>query len=244
MFTDSKYTKWYYSIVMRAQKRELSGYRERHHVVPRSFGGSDEKWNLVDLTTREHFVCHLLLVKMTSGKEKYKMMCAIMRMSKEGSIKSRTYRWVKEEFAKATSALHKGKKLSEQHKANIGEAVRGTKQTNEWIKKRTVDVWSGKKHSAESIEKMSQSHKGIRRVGWNHTDETKQKLSDWHARNKPSLGLKRAESTKQLLSQKNMGTNNPNHGKKWWNDGNSSKLSVGCPGEKWTLGRLSKMSRK
>ena len=34
---------------------------EVHHIVPRSFGGSDDPSNLVELTLREHFVAHRLL---------------------------------------------------------------------------------------------------------------------------------------------------------------------------------------
>lgn len=241
MFRESKYTQWYYSIVEKAKQRTLSGYKERHHILPRSLGGGDDETNLVNLTAREHFICHILLVKMTTGNHRYKMMCAIMRMSKKDTLKSRTYQWVKEEFAKEISRLHSGKKLPETHKANIGKSIKGRKQNPEWIRKRTTDVWTGRKHKAESLEKMSQSHKGISRSGWNHTEETKIKLKNWHAENKPSLGLKRSDETKAILREQNLGANNPNYGKKWWNNGSCSKLSAKQPGPEWVIGRLKKV---
>ena len=38
-------------------------YTERHHIIPRCMGGTNEKSNLVKLTAREHFLCHWLLWK-------------------------------------------------------------------------------------------------------------------------------------------------------------------------------------
>jgi hypothetical protein len=38
-------------------------YYERHHIQPKSFGGSDNASNLVLLTPREHYIAHLLLYK-------------------------------------------------------------------------------------------------------------------------------------------------------------------------------------
>jgi len=57
------YTKIYNSLIEKAQNRELSGYKEVHHITPRCLGGSDDKSNLVALTAREHFIAHKLLTK-------------------------------------------------------------------------------------------------------------------------------------------------------------------------------------
>lgn len=38
-------------------------YYERHHILPKSLGGSDHKDNLVLLTAKEHYLCHMLLIK-------------------------------------------------------------------------------------------------------------------------------------------------------------------------------------
>lgn len=53
----------YDRIVARGKERVLEGYKERHHIVPRCLGGSDDPDNLVELTPEEHYVCHQLLVK-------------------------------------------------------------------------------------------------------------------------------------------------------------------------------------
>ena len=38
-------------------------YTEEHHIVPRCMGGTNVSSNLVNLTPREHFICHWLLFK-------------------------------------------------------------------------------------------------------------------------------------------------------------------------------------
>ena len=36
-------------------------YHERHHIVPKCLGGTDDEENLIDLFAREHFELHRLL---------------------------------------------------------------------------------------------------------------------------------------------------------------------------------------
>ena len=81
IFINNKYTRWYYNIINRAQTRQLNCYTERHHIVPKSLGGSNESFNLVSLTAREHFVCHMLLTKMVSGIQRQKMIHAWWAMA-------------------------------------------------------------------------------------------------------------------------------------------------------------------
>ena len=80
MFIDNKYTQCYYRIVENRKVYPLSGYVERHHIIPKSLGGNNKKENLILLSAREHFICHRLLVKMTTGKDKMKMAYAIRMM--------------------------------------------------------------------------------------------------------------------------------------------------------------------
>jgi len=58
------YSAHYHRLIARARSRTLTGYKERHHVLPRCMGGGNEPENLVDLTAEEHYVAHQLLVKM------------------------------------------------------------------------------------------------------------------------------------------------------------------------------------
>jgi hypothetical protein len=52
-----------------------SEYYERHHIIPSSFGGSDEDENLIYLTYEEHYFAHLLLAKIHGGKMWYALNC-------------------------------------------------------------------------------------------------------------------------------------------------------------------------
>ena len=52
MYLTNKYTTTYYKIVDRATSRDLSGYSEKHHVIPKSLGGTDELSNIVRLTAK------------------------------------------------------------------------------------------------------------------------------------------------------------------------------------------------
>ena len=53
---------------------------EKHHIIPKSMGGSDAKSNLAILTPREHALAHLLLVRFLTGEHKAKMVFALKSM--------------------------------------------------------------------------------------------------------------------------------------------------------------------
>jgi len=58
------YRKVYDAIIVKSRNRELTGYKEVHHVIPKCLGGADKKENLAKLTAREHFICHWLLSRL------------------------------------------------------------------------------------------------------------------------------------------------------------------------------------
>jgi hypothetical protein len=98
MFIDNKYSRCYNRIIERRKNYPLDGYVEKHHIIPKSLGGSNKKSNLVALSAREHFICHRLLVKMTIGKDKMKMSFALRNLinrenkyQQRYKIGSRTY---------------------------------------------------------------------------------------------------------------------------------------------------------
>lgn len=91
------YKKVYDSIIERARNRvEVTEAFDKHHIIPRSLGGSDQKTNLVRLTLREHFICHLLLAKIYGGG----MLHAAMMLSSFSRYNSRCYKWLRERYIK------------------------------------------------------------------------------------------------------------------------------------------------
>ena len=159
----------YNNITENAKTRSLDGYKERHHIIPRSLGGSDDKENLVDLTAREHFICHWLLIKMYSGESKAKMVYALNGMKRNGQytrryetkITSRVYENLKKEFSLVHSATMKGRPAH-------NKGVPATEEQKEKNKLAAI----GKKMSPESIAK------GVaKRLGQKRTNEQKAKIS-------------------------------------------------------------------
>jgi len=80
----NKYSRWYENLIEKAISREtVLGYKETHHTIPKSWGGSNTKDNLVHLTAREHYIAHLLLWKMDVPKKHHvQMMYAFTAMTR------------------------------------------------------------------------------------------------------------------------------------------------------------------
>lgn len=104
------YQKIYDSIIEhRKTQIPKEGYCETHHIIPKSMGGSNNFDNLVILTAREHFICHLLLVKIHKNTQNYyKMVKAFFMMQTESKtqqryISSRQYSKLKEDYSKLQS---------------------------------------------------------------------------------------------------------------------------------------------
>jgi hypothetical protein len=107
------YLKIYNAIVARAKNRKIEGYSETHHIVPRCMGGEDSPENLVDLTPEEHFICHLLLVKIYP--ENGKLIFALNKMcrARKGRTKRRMYGWLKRKFSEEMRKISSGDKNSQ-----------------------------------------------------------------------------------------------------------------------------------
>ena len=109
------YTKIYNDIINNRKQNLLDGYTETHHIIPRCLNGSNDKQNLVDLTAREHFICHLLLTKMyPEGSIPWIKMCnAFMNMFRQGNHKrycpSKWYEYCRIQVANANSINQTGK---------------------------------------------------------------------------------------------------------------------------------------
>lgn len=188
MFKINKYLTCYYNIIDRAKSRVLpkDTYIERHHIIPKSLGGSNSKDNLVKLTAKEHLICHRLLTKITEGTHRQKMVYALWRMMfssklhKRYFVTSRTYQKIRIELAAVTSQRVKNCKLSDEHKLKISLSKKGKPRiiTPEWRKK-IVESATGLKrapYSDEHKQKIRDAQKGKSRG--NQTDEHKRKVSE------------------------------------------------------------------
>src|SRR5690606_21986834 len=102
---------------------------EKHHIIPRSLGGTDDESNLVRLSVRAHYVCHILLTKIYHGKEYCKMVYALWMMSNQSHrrITSRQYERIRTQFA-LTHSERMRKKTQKLIKAGLHNWQGGTQQ--------------------------------------------------------------------------------------------------------------------
>jgi DNA-binding XRE family transcriptional regulator len=160
MFLENKYTKWYVNIITQAKldvNNRIEGYFEKHHIIPRSMGGTDAKDNIVKLTAREHFICHLLLTKMTND---HRMGIALGMMTPSKAAEHMT-RYIPTsklyEYARKQASLAKmgknnpifGKKIpcTQERKDNISKALKSStnlkeSRANPEYRKKISDVQS------------------------------------------------------------------------------------------------------
>lgn len=121
MKLNSKYYLYYQNIISFRKQNTPTGYTETHYILPRSLGGNDDKENLVCLTAREHYVCHLLLTKIYEDDVRayFKMVkaCVMMMFMKAPNqqrvYNSRMYEWVRTQFSKVQSISQTGKNNSQ-----------------------------------------------------------------------------------------------------------------------------------
>jgi hypothetical protein len=97
---DSHLKTLYDSIIATARANPPIGYSERHHVIPRSLGGTDDSSNVVRLSARDHYECHKLLAEMfpLGTKERQKMAFALHKMTHGTNVDG--YRITNEEYEK------------------------------------------------------------------------------------------------------------------------------------------------
>lgn len=204
-FLENKYTKWYYNIVSRATARDknINLYLEKHHIVPRSIGGSNDKDNIVALTGREHFICHVLLTKMTSGVAHYKMVHAAIGMKRarkyqERYINSRLYETIKKEFAEISRQRNKGKVISEETRIKMSAAKSGKKKPAGFGEKISAALKGKPKGPMSEEQKLQRSntlkgrpsHKKGKKFGPQHTAESKAKIAESNRRRSCSAETK------------------------------------------------------
>lgn len=62
--------KKHYNLLIEKRKKSVpEGIVEKHHIVPKCLGGSDDVSNIVSLTPREHFVAHWMLTKIYDDRK-------------------------------------------------------------------------------------------------------------------------------------------------------------------------------
>lgn len=112
------------------RKKGNGTYYEGHHAIPKSLGGGGGI-NIVLLTAREHFIAHLLLVKMTEGAAKIQMQHALWQMCIRDATgnrympNSRQFAVARKLKAEATSQNRRGSKHTDVTRSKLSESKIG-----------------------------------------------------------------------------------------------------------------------
>lgn len=211
MFLANKYTHWYMAIIEKAKHRKFEEptYTEKHHIIPRSMGGSNAKDNLVRLTAKEHIIVHLLLIKMVEGDMRRRMGFAYIRMmsGRQGQLSGLSR---KEQllFSREIGRLHSialtGRKHSDETKEKMRQnsARRGQpcpQHVKEAISKANTGRMLGVERDQEFCQKVSRGLKGHKKSAeWvDKINRNPEKIAKMAAKHR---GMKRSPEARQKMS--------------------------------------------
>lgn len=189
----NKYSRWYESLVNKAKSREsLSGYTERHHIVPNSFVVNNHPDNLIELTAREHYVAHLLLWRMDLASKWHNKMAMALHVMVNGSghkkqhrnylISSRIYESARVSFIAAMKshfAEHGGNMQGKKHTPQALEKMRAWQNVPEVKAKQRERVLGEKNHmyGKTHTEEIKKQISASTAAAW--SEEDKQAKSEW-----------------------------------------------------------------
>lgn len=163
------YQRLYDNLVRRGQSRILTGYSEKHHIVPRCIGGTDDISNLVLLTPEEHYLCHLLLVKIHPGN--IRLVKAAMFMVSSNSTQQRnnkSYGWLKRQYSEYMQGPNNPQKLNPR---------RGERHHTFNRKIEFKFTEEGKKVLSDKMLGVKNPNAGVK--PWNHPRATEYTKSVW-----------------------------------------------------------------
>lgn len=197
------YAKHYNLLIFRAKGRTLDGYYEKHHIIPKCLNGPDNPENIVLLTAREHFVAHLLLVKIYPNERKILFAARMMSGNPTGKRNTnKTYEWIKERISKIGHSEETKEKMSLAHTGENNHFY-GKNHTDEVkeqhsriMKGRMIgdkNPFFGKKHPKEIQDRISAQN-----IGRTHSEETKRKIGE-ASRNRTRKPT--SEETKKKISE-------------------------------------------
>lgn len=200
-------------------------YHERHHILPKCMGGTNDQDNLIDLYAREHFEAHRLLA--LENPDNNKLVFAWWGMSHLKGKGQERYELTPEEYeeakimySKRISELMKvqkagennpnyGKELSEETRRKMSESRKGDKNPN-----------YGNVYSEEFRQKISEAVKNSDKFKNRPpmSEETRKKISEARkGKPHPHKSYPRTEEHRKRMSEsrkgKYCGENNPRYGK-------------------------------
>lgn len=223
----NEYEEEYFALINKAKadNRRWEPFKfEEHHILPKCMGGSDEKDNLILLTTAEHFKAHVLLSRAYPKNGKLALACVRMMDSWQGKqldLIAEEFAEIREKAARFISTIHKGRKKSEQELENIRQARLNAKP---------------RKFSEQAKANMAEA----RRKTWAErkaNGTVMDIISKTVATRKANGSYVLSEERKRQISEQQMGREPWNKGKKGVSEETRAKMSAKKKGrEPWNKG--------
>lgn len=200
----------HYMLLIKKRRKNVLKNGEKHHIIPKSISNTTfifEKLNepigeTIMLTLREHYIAHLLLVKICeNNKNCYEKMLYAFNMMNSRCNNSFDYNIFKQKFLILLSSKLKGKP-SRAKGYKWSDEYKQSRIDNHYMKGKTYEEIYGKKQALKLKQDKSNLHKGkivsnsTRKKLSNRifTKEWKQKLSKAHK------GKNISEETKKKIS--------------------------------------------
>lgn len=157
-----------------------SNYTEKHHILPKSVFPEfkNEKWNIVKLSGRDHFIAHYLLMESFVHKDisyAFNMMKRVSKRMGKADLQmmSESYEKFRDELSLHLSEINKGRTHSVKSKTNmgissknkvvvkdnLGNTFRIDKSDDRYVSGELVFYRTGLKYTKETKNKMSKSGK-------------------------------------------------------------------------------------
>lgn len=212
MIKDNKYANYYFRIIEKARSLPKPTIAEEHHIIPKCIGGPNTKENLVYLSTKQHFVVHLLLTKMAENSVElrkfgraFKMMCT-SSSDTPGRPSAKTYQIERtkfiirmgsmssEELAKRSATMKKKYKENPEWALARAKSIKVTMATDEYRNKIKIER-SSRSSNQEYLDKLSKKSREFYDKGDNRLVHGL-KIKDVRSTNES-----REKTTKNLLAQ-------------------------------------------
>jgi hypothetical protein len=164
----------------------MSTKTHKHHVIPRSRGGSDHPSNIVELSEYEHAYEHALDFVLFEHSPRFdcrhsswKLLPEDLQLAVRKELSKRMLsRKISESTREKISIAKRGVIFSEEHKQKLSWGQRNRKPDSKKTRQKKSEATRGKNHpmfgkthSEESKKKMSQSHRDM-------SEETRRKISE------------------------------------------------------------------
>ena len=218
------YLKIYNNIIEKYNQLNLQKkngiYLETHHIIPRCVGGKDNISNLINLTAKAHFICHLLLPKIYKNNNQIynKLYQALFMMSimknnfqERHIITSKQYEKIRFEYANFRRNTSQTSESNEKRR----QKLLGRKAWNAGLTKETNPILKliGQKVSNKLKNRIfTNEHRKHLSEAMKMSDKKRGKNNHWYGTKGPMGGKHHTEERNRKMSEW-MKLNNPFRGK-------------------------------